>query len=334
MATNLTQVKRGYADLKKYNTQMYYETMGEGDPVIFIHQSWWNNFEFEKVIPLVGQKYKVYSPDTLGFGWSPAAPEWFEFTDFTDTFVDFMDDLGIQKANFVGQHSGSLIMADLAARYPERVDKLVFGGLAIYEDDLRKTKNSRRRMLGYNNMPYVKVLQPGDVIGHEGAILQRREDGTHMLEFWNEQMRENPDSKLEYVQRAVIANMLHYDKGGADLITVLLGFDLKAVLPQVTQPSLQLVGSRDCVKPPLFKSIQEAADMLSADINKIKVVYGAGIMGWLDYPLEYAAETLAFLQDPEGYVGTVGHELELAMKEYLVPVWDDLKFEDYNTYRK
>ena len=35
-----------------------------------------------------------------------------------------MDDLGIEKASFVGQHSGSLIMADLAARYPGRVDKL------------------------------------------------------------------------------------------------------------------------------------------------------------------------------------------------------------------
>lgn len=102
MATNLKQVKRGYANLKRSGTQMYYETMGSGDPVIFVHQCWWNNFEFEGVIPMVAKQYTVYSPDSLGFGFSPAAPNWFEFTDFTDSFIDFMDDLGIEKASFVG----------------------------------------------------------------------------------------------------------------------------------------------------------------------------------------------------------------------------------------
>lgn len=160
MATNLKQVKRGYANLKRSGTQMYYETMGSGDPVIFVHQCWWNNFEFEGVIPMVAKQYTVYSPDSLGFGFSPAAPNWFEFTDFTDSFIDFMDDLGIEKASFVGQHSGSLIMADLAARYPERVDKLIFGGLAIYEDSLRKAKAARRDMIGGNKMPLPRACVP------------------------------------------------------------------------------------------------------------------------------------------------------------------------------
>ncbi len=48
MATNLTNVRRGYADLNG-NLQMYFETMGDGEPVIFLHQSWWSSFEFEKV---------------------------------------------------------------------------------------------------------------------------------------------------------------------------------------------------------------------------------------------------------------------------------------------
>jgi pimeloyl-ACP methyl ester carboxylesterase len=166
MGTNLKGVKRAYADLKSGN-QMYYETMGEGDPVIFIHQSWWSNFEFEGVLPLVAQKYKVYSPDTLGFGYSPPAPFEWEFVDFCDSFIDFMDALGIEKASIVGQHTGALVGADLAARYPERIDKLVLGGLAIYQKEIREKKYARRRMIGWNNAPYVKALQPGDVIGYE-----------------------------------------------------------------------------------------------------------------------------------------------------------------------
>lgn len=332
MATNLKQVKRGYANLKRSGTQMYYETMGSGDPVIFVHQCWWNNFEFEGVIPMVAKQYTVYSPDSLGFGFSPAAPNWFEFTDFTDSFIDFMDDLGIEKASFVGQHSGSLIMADLAARYPERVDKLIFGGLAIYEDSLRKAKAARRDMIGGNKMPYTKSLRPGDLIGLESGLLQRKEDGSHFVEYWNEQYRENPDSKFEYIQRAAIANLLHYDKGGRDMINALLTFDLERVLPKVKQPSLQLVGDRDCVKPPLFKTIKEAANQLGSEINKIKIVEGGGIMLYLDYPFECAEAILSFLADPAAYKGTEGRELERAMKEYLVPDFDNLVFEDKNVY--
>ncbi len=332
MATNLKQVKRGYANLKRSGTQMYYETMGSGDPVIFIHQCWWNNFEFEGVIPMVAKQYTVYSPDSLGFGFSPAAPNWFEFTDFTDSFIDFMDDLGIEKASFVGQHSGSLVMADLAARYPERVDKLIFGGLAIYEENLRKAKAARRDMIGGNKMPYTKSLRPGDLIGLESGLLQRREDGSHFVEYWNEQYRENPDSKFEYIQRAAMANMLHYDKGGRDMINALLTFDLERVLPKVKQPSLQLVGDRDCVKPPLFKTIKEAADQLGSEINKIKIIEGGGIMLFLDYPFECAEAILSFLADPAAYKGTEGRELERAMKEYLVPDFDSLVFEDHNVY--
>ena len=332
MATNLKQVKRGYANLKRSGTQMYYETMGSGDPVIFVHQCWWNNFEFEGVIPMVAKQYTVYSPDSLGFGFSPAAPNWFEFTDFTDSFIDFMDDLGIEKASFVGQHSGSLIMADLAARYPERVDKLIFGGLAIYEDSLRKAKAARRDMIGGNKMPYTKSLRPGDLIGLESGLLQRKEDGSHFVEYWNEQYSENPDSKFEYIQRAAIANLLHYDKGGRDMINALLTFDLERVLPKLKQPSLQLVGDRDCVKPPLFKTIKEAADQLGSEINKIKIVEGGGIMLYLDYPFECAEAILSFLADPAAYKGTEGRELERAMKEYLVPDFDSLVFEDKNVY--
>ncbi len=331
MATNLRNVRRGYADIGD-GLQMYYETMGEGYPLILLHQSWWNNFEFEKVIPLLARKYKVYSPDTLGFGFSPAAPEWWEFSDFTDAVVRFMDDLGIEKAHFAGQHTGALIMADLDARHKDRCDCMCYGGLAIYNEELRKKKNALRRMIGANQAPYVKSLQPGDVIGYESGLLQRREDGSHMIDYWMEQVRENPDSKLEYIQRAAIANLLHYDKGGADAITVLLAFDLPRALQFCTRPSLQLVGSRDCVKPPVFETIQKAASYMKSEIMRFKVIYGAGIMGWLDYPFEYAEAVLEFLEDPAGYAGTAGHELALAMREYLFPVQEDIQFVDPNKY--
>ena len=331
MATNLRGVRRGYADIGD-GLQMYYETMGEGQPLILLHQSWWNSFEFEGVIPLLAKKYQIYAFDTMGFGFSGPAPERWEFCDFTDAVVKAMDALGIEKAHFAGQHTGAVMMADLDARHTDRCDCMCYGGLAIYNEDLRKKKYGLRRMIGQNQAPYIKKLLPGDVIGNEGGLLQRKEDGSHMVEYWMEQLRENPDSKLEYIQRAAMANMLHYDKGGADALTVLLGFNLKRALKFCTRPSLHLIGSRDCVKKPLFETIVQAASYMKSDIIRFKVVYGAGIMAWLDYPQEYANACLSFLEDPTAYVGTTGHELELAMKEYLLLVPEEIDFTDSNKY--
>ena len=170
------------------------------------------------------------------------------------------------------------------------------------------------------------------MIGYESGLLQTKSDGTHMLDYWVEQVRENPDSKLEHIQRAVLANLMHYDKGGADALTVLLGWDHRRTLPYITRPSLHLIGSRDCIKPPVFESVVKAASGTSCEIIRYKVIYGAGIMGWLDYPQEYAAAILEFLDDPEAYVGTTGHELDLAMKEYLFPKPEEATFVDYNRY--
>lgn len=86
------------------------------------------------------------------------------------------------------------------------------------------------------------------------------------------------------------------------------------------------------MKPPVFETIAHAASLMKSKIKRFKVIYGAGIMGWLDYPREYAEACLEFLADPEAYVGTTGHELDLAMQEYLYPVPAEAKFTDYNTY--
>lgn len=338
MATNRLDVVRNYAVIpslsnNKQTVQMYYETIGEGEPVIFLHQCMWNNFEFERVLPLVAAAgFKCYSPDNLGFGFSSPAPRGMELNDFTQSVIDFMDAIGVEKASFVGQHSGSLLMVDLAARFPERVDKLVFGGLAIYDDAIRKDKHARRDQIGAYNMPITRNLKPGEVVGPETGFLQRQPDGSHMAAMFLEQLNENPDSKLEYVQRAAMANMLHFDKGGSCLMTALYDWDMKKVLPYVKQPALQLVGSMDCVKPPVFESVDHAASRLGSEINKIKVIEYAGIMGWLDYPQEFAAEVIDFLRDPEGYVGTTGNALHRYMLETMFPVEELLNFEDRCIY--
>jgi len=71
---------------------------------------------------------------------------------------------------------------------------------------------------------------------------------------------------------------------------------------------------------------------MKSKVKRFKVIYGAGIMGWLDYPQEYAQACLEFLADPEAYVGTTGHELDSRHEGIPADGAGRGRVTDYNRY--
>lgn len=104
-------------------------------PLILIHGSGpgvtafanWNG-----VIPALAEHFQVYAPDMVGFGYTDCPAE---LTDINlDVWVShiagFMDALGIVSARFIGNSFGGALTLALAARHPEKVEKIVLMGAA------------------------------------------------------------------------------------------------------------------------------------------------------------------------------------------------------------
>jgi len=109
-----------------------YLEAGEGPPVLLIHGSGpgvtaYANWRL--VMPALAEHFRVIAPDMAGFGFSER-PEKAEYGIdlWTDQVIGLMDALNISQASIVGNSFGGAIGLRLAARHPDRVNRLVLMG--------------------------------------------------------------------------------------------------------------------------------------------------------------------------------------------------------------
>lgn len=126
-------MKRAYIDIPE--GQIHYRTEGSGEPLLLLHQVRFSSDEYREMIPILAKKYKVIAMDTMGFGYSDPAPEGYLVEDYARTVISFLDALGIDKISVLGHHMGASIGIELAAMYPERIDKLIASGVVLYTQE-------------------------------------------------------------------------------------------------------------------------------------------------------------------------------------------------------
>ena len=80
-------------------------------------------------IPALATRVRVVAPDLVGFGFTerPDGVE-YDMDTWVGQVVGLLDALGIERASVVGNSFGGALALRLAARYPDRVDRLVLMG--------------------------------------------------------------------------------------------------------------------------------------------------------------------------------------------------------------
>jgi pimeloyl-ACP methyl ester carboxylesterase len=110
--------------VKSGAVELNYMTAGQGQVVVLVHGLSGSNHWWHKTLPALAAHYRVYALDLAGFGGSRTGPS-FELRTAANQLIDFLDKLGVEKASLTGHSMGGFIVADLAARHPDRVEKLV-----------------------------------------------------------------------------------------------------------------------------------------------------------------------------------------------------------------
>jgi 2-hydroxy-6-oxonona-2,4-dienedioate hydrolase len=108
-----------------YGQSIHYYEAGQGPNLIFLHGLGGDATNWAPNIGPLAEKYHVYGPDQIGFGNSAKPLVEYRIETFVAFLHAFMQALNIPKATLVGNSLGGWIAADFAARYPEKVDKLV-----------------------------------------------------------------------------------------------------------------------------------------------------------------------------------------------------------------
>ncbi len=119
-----TAPKSGYANVN--GQKVYYETHGEGKPLILLHGAYMTiGLNWGQMIPELSKTRKVIALEMQGHGhtaWTNRPLSYDALADDVDKVMQF---LKVDSADVIGYSFGGTIAYALAMKYPKRVKKLV-----------------------------------------------------------------------------------------------------------------------------------------------------------------------------------------------------------------
>ncbi|MEU8801297.1 alpha/beta hydrolase [Spirillospora sp. NPDC048819] len=171
-------IRFGYADTPL--GQLHYAERGSGPPVVLLHQTPRSWDEFREVLPVLGDGRRAIAPDTPGFGASaPVAEHTVE--NYAAGVLYLLDALGLDGFDLVGHHTGGVVAAEIAARAPRRVRRLVLSSTPYIDAAARERRAARPAI---------------DAVGE-------RPDGSHLAELWGRRAAFYPEGRPDLLTRFV-----------------------------------------------------------------------------------------------------------------------------------
>jgi len=109
------------------NRNIHYVETGEGQPVLLIPGAWSTYRYWNRITPFLSKHYRLLALDYLGAGDSDKPGSGFGYTveEQADLIAGIIEALQVSKVHIIGTSYGGSIALNLAARYPDRVGKIV-----------------------------------------------------------------------------------------------------------------------------------------------------------------------------------------------------------------
>ncbi len=113
----------GYFDLG--DGQLYYETAGEGIPLILAHAAFLDSRMFDAIWERLAKHFRVIRYDMRGFGKSSPVPGPLCRREDLDQLLKHLE---VTEAHLIGCSNGGQISLDLALEQPQRFKSLTLVG--------------------------------------------------------------------------------------------------------------------------------------------------------------------------------------------------------------
>jgi pimeloyl-ACP methyl ester carboxylesterase len=121
-----------YADIRGF--KMYYETYGQGEPLLIIHGNGGsiNNFLYQ--IPYFAKNYQVIIADSRAQGKSIDHTDSLSYEMMADDLNALLDKLNLKSCYVIGWSDGGINGLLLAIHHPDKVKKLAVTGANLWPD--------------------------------------------------------------------------------------------------------------------------------------------------------------------------------------------------------
>lgn len=241
-------------------------------------------------IPALAETHRVMAVDLPGFGRSEN-PDTHAIDDQMQVLPAFLDALGVDRCDIVGHSMGTLVACEMAARHPERVDRLVLsGGPTTSVVDLF---NAPLRTLS-TNPKVATFLIEALTAGIRPPELLRRLILTTSWARWIALRAYLPHPAALSVEDV---SRILFGAGAPAVLPTLrqgFGYDLRPALAAVRQPTIIINGELDTICPPADAHAFAASN--NAVLN-VHLIPGVGHIPMIEAPGKFNGHLIGFLRD-------------------------------------
>jgi pimeloyl-ACP methyl ester carboxylesterase len=105
--------------------QIAYEAQGKGSPLLLIQGLGYARWGWEPIVAPLARSFRVIAFDNRGIGQSEVTRGPYTARLLAEDALGVLDSLGVERAHVCGASLGGMVAQELAAGWPERVDRLV-----------------------------------------------------------------------------------------------------------------------------------------------------------------------------------------------------------------
>ena len=272
-------------------TRIHFRDEGEpNNPVIvLLHGFNGSLFNFERLVPLLANDFRLISIDLPGFGLTGATPSADYTTEgFINAVTKLTDELGIEKFSIAGNSMGGGVAWRYALEYPSKVEGLILlasSGVASKED-VKKFEEREK------NTPIVWKLMDSDLLK---KFLHYYTPKFFATEGLKRSVYDQQHANVDHANQFHDLVLLQGSRNA--ILSMTMGGRRKMYGPEslskITAPTLVIHGEEDNIIGFERSFVFEE----NIDNSKIKIYSNVGHLPMYEEPVRTANDIIRFFQD-------------------------------------
>lgn len=187
-------------------------TVGEGRPLLLLHQSPRSGRMFEPLMERVGRP--TLAPDRIGYGFSDPGPAEPTIETYAESTMAVVDEAGWDTFDVLGIHTGSMEAVAIGVGWPERANRVAIVAVPVFSPE--------------------EAAEIASMYAEPRA--QPVEDGSHLLEYWQARLIwRDPPYDLAHLQTLTVEELLIADRAHIAYRAV-VGWPMREKLAQLAAP--------------------------------------------------------------------------------------------------